>query len=77
MYSYIVTCADPGVFLRGGGPGHSDKITSDNIFLLFLVLSLFYRSQMVKRKLSFVKVAKGVQHIPGRGGPTFYRGGVH
>ena len=32
--------------LRPGGPGQSDKKSSDNFF--FLVLSLFYRSQMVK-----------------------------
>ena len=32
----------------GGGPGQSDKKSSDNVF--FLVLSLFYRSQMVNFK---------------------------
>ena len=37
-------CADPGFFVRGG-PGQSDKKSPDNVF--FLVLSLFYWSQMV------------------------------
>ena len=38
--------------------------------MFFLVLSLFYRSQMVNFKeiLSFVKVPEGVQHFPGEGG---------
>ena len=42
------SCADPGIFVSGGGggggPGQSNKKSSDNVFL---VLSLFYRSQMV------------------------------
>ena len=43
-------CADPGIFIRGGGgegPGQSDKKALTTIFL---VLSLFYRSQMVNFK---------------------------
>ena len=36
---------------EGGGPGQSDKKSSDNVFFVyFLVLSLFYRSQMVNFK---------------------------
>ena len=42
----------------GGGPGQYDKKAQTTVFL---VLSLFYRSQMVNFK--------------GRGGPTFSRGG--
>ena len=49
----------------GGGPGQADKKSSDVFFLFFLVLSLFYRSQMVN--------FKGFQGS--RGGPTFSRGG--
>ena len=51
-------------------------------FFFFLVLRLFYRSQMVnfKENLSFFKVPEGVQHFPegvqlfpgGGGGPIAY-----
>ena len=55
----------------GGGPGQSGKKA---LSTFFLVLSLFYRSQMVNfRHLSFFEVPEGVQHFPG--GPTFSRGG--
>ena len=48
---------------RQGGPGPG---ISDNVF--FLVLSLFYRSQMVNFKENY--------HFQGsRGGPTISRGG--
>ena len=33
-----ITCADPGIFVRGGGgwgPGQSDKKSSDNVFFFF------------------------------------------
>ena len=58
---------------RGGGPGQSDKKSSDNVF--FLVLNLFYRSQMVNFKeiyhfSRFQRVSNIFQ-----GGPTFFRGG--
>ena len=44
--------ADPGIFVMGGGGGVQVNLTkksSDNLqrFFFFLVLSLFYRSQMV------------------------------
>ena len=50
---------------RGEGPGQSDKKALTTIFL---VLSLFYRRQMV----SFFKAPDGVQFFPG--GPTLSRG---
>ena len=53
-------------FLSTGGPGQ-----------FFLVLSLFYRSQMVnfKKTVTF-KVPEGVQHFPGGGGGSnFFQGG--
>ena len=57
-------------FCQGGGvPGQSDKKSSDVFFVLFLflVLSLFYRSQMVN--------FKEIYHFSRfRGGPTFSRG---
>ena len=49
----------------GGDPGQSDKKSPDNVFL---VLSLFYRSQMVNFEENY--------HFQGsRGGPTFSGGG--
>ena len=56
-------------FLSGGrGPGQSDKKCSDNVFIFFLALSLFYRSQMVN--------FKEIYHFQGSGGgPTFSRAG--
>ena len=61
-------------FRQGGGPGQSDKKKALTLFFLFLFLvpSLFNRSQMVNFKeiYHFFKGQEGVQHFPG-GGPTF------
>ena len=61
-------CADPVIFIRGGGggggEGQSDKKALTTIFL---VLSLFYRSQMVNSKKSIVFQGS-------RWGPIFSRG---
>ena len=58
---------------RQGGPGQSDKKSSDVFF--FLVLSLFYRSQMVNFKeiYHFSRFQRGSNIL--QGGPTFSRGG--
>ena len=69
----IATCADPGIFVRGGGLGQSGqsdkKALTTFFFFFFLVLSLFYRRQMVNFKENY--------HFKGsRGGPTFSRGGT-
>ena len=58
----------------GGGPGQSDKKSSDNVFL---VLSLFLRKSngQFQRNLSFFKVTEGVQHFPGGGGVQHFPGG--
>ena len=63
-----ITCADPGIFVRGGG-GVQVKKSSDNVFFFFFsVLSLFFRSQMVNFKENY--------HFSRfQGGPTFSRGG--
>ena len=55
--------------LRQGGPGQSDKESSDNVF--FLVLSLFYRSQMVNLKeiYHFSRFQRGSNFFQGGGGP--------
>ena len=63
----------------GGGPGQSGKKSSDNVFfvLFFLVLSLFYRSQMVNFKeiYHFSRFQRGL-HFPGGGGVSnFFQGG--
>ena len=65
------TCADPGIFVRGG-PGQ--KISSDNIFF-FVVLSLFYRSQMVNFKeiYHFSRFKRGSNIF--QGGSNFFKGG--
>ena len=62
----------------GGGPGQIDKKSSDNVFIYFLVLSLFYRSQMVNFKEIYhfsrfhrgsnIFEGGGVQLFPGGGG---------
>ena len=63
-------CADPGI--QGGeGPGQSDKKALTTIVL---VLSLFYRSQMVNFKeiYRFLRLQMGSNFF--QGGPTFSRG---
>ena len=67
-------CADPGIFVRGVQVSLTKKALTF-FFVFFLVLSLFYRSQMVNFKeiYHFFKVPEGVQHFPG-GGPTFSKG---
>ena len=63
----------------GGGPGQSDRKKSSDVFCFFfaffLVLSLFYRSQMVKFKAiyHFSRFQRGSNIF--QGGPTFSRGG--
>ena len=68
-------CADPGIFVRGG-PGQSDKKSSD-VFFYFSPQPILRKSNgQFQRNLSFFKVPEGVQHFPGGGGgPTFSRGG--
>ena len=61
----------------GGGPGQSDKKGSDVFFVfVFLVLSLFCRSQMVNFKeiYHFSRFQRGQTFSRGGGGPTFSRG---
>ena len=69
-------CADPGFFVNGG-PGHSiwQKKSPDNVFL---VLSLFYWSQMVnfEENYHFSRFQRGSNIFQGGGGLTFSKG-VH
>ena len=62
-----------------GGPGQSNKKSSDNVFIyfFFIVLSLFYRSQMVNFReiYQFSRFQRGSNIF--QGSPTFSRrGGV-
>ena len=72
----MTTCADPGIFVRGGGggPGQSDKKSSWRFFFFSPQLILQESNGQFQRILSFFKVPEGVQHIQGGGGPTFSRG---
>ena len=66
-----------------GGPGQSDKKSSDNIFFFFSPQLIVQKSNsQFQRNLSFFKVPEGVQHfpggvqlLPGGGGSNFYQGG--
>ena len=61
----------------GGGPGQCDKKSSD-VFCFFLVVSLFYRSQMVNFKeiYPFLRFQRGSKIFQGGGGvQLFPRGG--
>ena len=72
MYQH--SCADPGIFVRGGGgPGQSDKKALTTFFFFFF---FFLESNgQFQRDLSFFKVPEGVQHFPGGGGSSLFKGG--
>ena len=59
-------------FCRGrGGPGQSDKKSSD-VFCFFSPQLILEKSNgQFQRNLSFFKVPEGVQHFPGGGGCLF------
>ena len=63
-----MTCADPGIFVRGG-PGQCDK-KALTFFVVFFSPQLFLQKSngQFQRNLSFFKVPEGVQHFPGGGG---------
>ena len=56
-----------------GGPGQSDKKSSDNVFLYFSQLILQPSNGQFQRNISFFKVPEGIQHFPG--GSNFFQGG--
>ena len=77
--SCLLPCAVPEIFVMGGGgggPRQSDKKNSDSVvclflfFAFFLVLGLFYRSQMVnfKEKYHFSRFRSGSKFFQGGGG---------
>ena len=60
----------------GGGPGQSDKKSSDNVFFFSPKLILQKSNGQFQRNLSFFKVPEGVLHFPGGGGGfNFFQGG--
>ena len=68
-----LTCADPGIFVRGG-PGQSDKKSSDVFFFFFSPQLILQKSNgQFQRNLLFFKVPEGVQHF--LGGSNFFQGG--
>ena len=60
-------------FLPGGGPGQSDKKSSDVCFFSPQLILQKSNGQF-QRNLSFFKVPEGIQHFPG-GGSNFFQGG--
>ena len=47
-----------------GGPGQSDKKSSDNVFFFSPQLILQMANGQFQRNVSFFKVSEGVQHFP-------------
>ena len=74
----LLSCADPGIFVRGGGGGVQVNPTKKALTTFFFSPHLILQKSNVyfQRKLSFFKVQEGVQLFPGGGGgPTFSREG--
>ena len=78
--SCLLSCADPGIFVRaGGGGGVHVNLTKKTVvclfFAFFLVLGLVIKSQMVnfKEKYHFLRFRRESKFF--QGGPTFSRGG--
>ena len=57
----------------GGGPGQSDKKSSDNVFFFSPQLIFQKSNGQLKRNLSFFQGSRGGPTYS-RGGPTFSRG---
>ena len=68
----MCACADPGIFVRGGGggPGQSDKKKSSDFFCVFLSPQLILRKSngQFQRNLIIFQGSRGVQYFPGGGG---------
>ena len=67
--SQSMSCADPGIFVGGGGGGVQVSLTKKSSDV-FLVLSLFNRSQMVNFKeiYHFSRFQRGSNNFQGGGG---------
>ena len=70
----LLPCAVPEIFVKGGWVHVNLKKNSDSVvclfFAFFLVLGLFYRSQMVnfKEKYHFSRFRRGSKFFQGGGG---------
>ena len=67
MYLTEITIMRGSRNFRQGGPGQSDKKSSDGFLGLFSHILQKSNGQF-QRNLSFFKVPEGVQHFPGGGG---------
>ena len=63
-----LSCADPGIFVRGGGPGQSDKKA---------LTSSFFYSSVYFTEVKWLISKKTIIFQGSRGGPTFSRGVQH
>ena len=72
-----ITCADPGIFVRGGGSrsGQSDQKKLTTFFFFSPQLILQKSNGQFQRNLLFFKVPEGVQQFPGGGSNFFQWGG--
>ena len=74
------SCADPAIFVRGGGVQVS---LSKKALITFFYYSFFFSPQLIlqksngqfQRNISFFKLPEGVQHFPGGGGVQLFPGG--
>ena len=71
-----ITCADPGIFVRGGVQVNLTKKSSDNVFFFFFFFFFFlssaYSSEVkwvnFSKKTIIFQGSRGVQLFPGGGG---------
>ena len=77
-----VPCADPGIFVRGGPAGQSDKKALTTFFFFFFFF-FFFTIQLILQKsngqfhrsLSFSRFQRGSNIFQGGGGSNFFQGG--
>ena len=71
-----MSCADPGIFVGGGGgegPSPTARQQPGQPFFVCLVLNLFYSLQRVqwfyyRENYKFPRIQRGIQHFPGGSG---------
>ena len=69
----ILSCADPGIFVRG----FQVSLTKNSSYNPFFWSSTCFREVKgsISKKSIIFKVPEGIQHFPGGGGSNFFRGG--
>ena len=80
-----LTCAEPGIFVRGGGSRSISQKSSDNVFfffvffffffLLFLFFCSYFESSAYFTEVKWLLSKKTIIFQGFRGGRTFSRGG--